>query len=143
METTPQQQRVAQRATGQSLVEFAMVIGILLMLIFALVNIGQLLLANYTVNQAARAAAHQAAISGAQQSAVDGAASLVMDAGVGTSFRQTQVEMVCGGACRRYDQVTIRVRFEEQFWAQLPLFDRFAVEAVATRALELDRQGTP
>ena len=49
------------RATGQSLVEFALVIPIFLLILFGLIDMGRAVYSNNTVGQAAREAARLAA----------------------------------------------------------------------------------
>jgi Flp pilus assembly protein TadG len=130
------------RRRGQALVELTLVIGLFLLLILGLVNVGQILLANYTVSQAARAAAHQAAIAGGASEAAEAAADQVLDAGVGTRASEGAVVTVCEQSpCRRYDPVTVTVSYQSTFWAPLPpLFTDFGISAVATRAAERDQQ---
>lgn len=127
--------------SGQALVEMVIVLGVLLTLILGLICVGQILLANYTVNQAARAAAHQAAIEGGSADAAVAAAEQVIDAGVGTEVTGAQVEVRCAEPCRRYAPVTVNVVYRGSFWAPLPpLFTEFTVRATATRAAERDTQ---
>ena len=132
----------ANRRRGQALIELMVALPVLLMLVLGMVSIGQLLLANYAVNQAARAAAHQAAIAGGAPEAAHSAAANVLDAGVGTSAEQAEVAISCARKpCRRYDPIAVRVVYRGDFWAPLPpLFTSFAVEAAATRAAERDQQ---
>lgn len=131
-----------RRRRGQAVVEFTIVIGLFLLLILGLVCVGQILLANYTVNQAARAAAHQAAIEGGAPAAAYSAAAQVLDAGVGTRAADATVAVSCASdPCRRYDPVTVSVDYAGAFWTPLPpLFTEFAVHAAATRAAERDQQ---
>ncbi|NJN14852.1 MAG: pilus assembly protein [Oscillochloris sp.] len=130
-----------RREHGQALVEFLIVLPVLLLLILGLVAIGQLLLANYTVNQAARAAAHQAAIAGGAPDAAYLAAENVLNAGVGTSYREATISVACERTpCRRYDAITVQVAYAGAFWTPLPGFERFSVNASATRAAERDQQ---
>lgn len=130
------------RRRGQAMVEFTVVIGLFLLLVLGLTCVGQLLLANYTVSQAARAAAHQAAIEGGAPAAAFDAAAQVLDAGVGTAATDASVRVVCAGdPCRRYDPVTVTVDYTGGFWTPLPpLFTEFTVRAAATRAAERDQQ---
>ncbi|HMQ30880.1 MAG TPA: TadE/TadG family type IV pilus assembly protein [Chloroflexaceae bacterium] len=130
------------RRRGQAMVEFAIVIGLFLMLILGLTCVGQILLANYAVSQAARAAAHQAAIAGGAPEAAFDAAAQVLDAGVGTRAADARVEVACASdPCRRYDPVTVTVDYAGAFWTPLPpLFTGFSVQAAATRAAERDQQ---
>lgn len=131
----------AGRRRGQAIVEFVVVLGVFLTLILGLVCVGQVLLANYTVSQAARAAAHQAAIAGGAAAPAHSAANAVIDAGVGTEAARATVEVSCPAPCRRYDPVTVRIVYRGGFWAPLPpLFTDFTVRATATRAAERDQQ---
>lgn len=134
--------RRAPHAPGQALVELAIALPVLLLLLLGLVGIGQVLLANYTVSQASRAAAHQAAIAGGEPEAAYAAAASVLDAGVGTSSDHAAVEVRCARSpCRRYDAVEVAVRYSGDFWLPVPpLLTRFTVQALATRAAERDHQ---
>lgn len=134
--------QTAPRQPGQALVEFLLVVPILLLLVLGLTCVGQILLANYTVSQAARAAAHQAAIAGGEPDAAYTTAEQVIDAGVGTSYRDAAVTVRCERApCRRYDPVAVVIVYRSGFWAPLPpLFTNFTVRAEATRAAERDQQ---
>lgn len=127
---------------GQALVEFLLVIPILLMLLLGLVDVGQILLANYTVSQAARASAHQAALAGGDDGAATQTAGDVLDGGVGTAAADATVTVRCPRTpCRRYDPVTVAVTYQGTFWAPIPgLFDTFTARASATRAAERDAQ---
>ncbi|NTU80089.1 MAG: pilus assembly protein [Chloroflexales bacterium] len=131
-----------RRARGQAVVEFVIVLGVFLALILGLVCVGQILLANYTVSQAARAAAHQAAIEGGAPRAAYDAAAQVLDAGVGTAASDASVAVACDSdPCRRYDPITVTIAYTSTFWAPLPpLFTEFSVSAEATRAAERDQQ---
>lgn len=131
-----------RRQRGQALVEFLMVLSVLLLILFGLIDVGQILLANYTVNQAARAAAHQAALVGGEASAAQQTAADVIDSGVGTYADRMTVTVTCTRTpCRRYDPITVSIGYADAFWTPLPpLFDRFTVQATATRAAERDAQ---
>ncbi|MGQ9925609.1 MAG: TadE/TadG family type IV pilus assembly protein [Chloroflexaceae bacterium] len=132
-----------QRIRGQALVETLLVLPILLLLVIGLIGLGQILLANYTVTQAARAAAHQAAIAGggpAGETAARTTAQQVIAAGVGMEPEQAQIAVTCVAPCRRYAPITITVRYQGEFWAPLPpLFTAFEVWAEAVRAAERDQ----
>lgn len=146
--------RVRAKERGQAVVEFLIVIGVFLMLIFGLTCVGQILLANYTVNQAARAAAHQAAIEGGEPESARFAAKTAISAGVGTDFDKATVEVTCrepsgnpavpgpqAAVCRRYYPISVSITYTDEFWAPLPpLFTGFTVKADATRAAERDQQ---
>lgn len=131
----------AGRRRGQAMVEFTLVIGLFLLLILGLACVGQILLANYAVSQAARAAAHQAAIEGGSPAAAYYAAAQVLDAGVGTEAAGARVSVSCASdPCRRYDPITVSVDYTGAFWTPLPpLFTEFTVRADATRAAERDQ----
>lgn len=129
------------RARGQAVVELVIALPVLLLLILGLVTIGQYLLANYTVHQAARAAAHQAALAGGDAEAAHQAADQVIAAGVGTRPEHAEVAVRCRRSpCRRYDPITVAVTYAGRFWTPLPGFTTFTVAAEATRAAERDQQ---
>ncbi|MFQ3661966.1 MAG: TadE/TadG family type IV pilus assembly protein [Chloroflexaceae bacterium] len=132
-----------QRTRGQSLVETLLALPILLLLVLGLIGSGQILLANYTVTQAARAAAHQAAIAGGGttgEAAARTTAQQVIAAGVGMEPHHAQVAVTCAAPCRRYAPITVTVRYQGEFWAPLPpLFTAFEVRAEAVRAAERDQ----
>jgi hypothetical protein len=135
------QAAIRSRVGGQALVELTLVLGVLLMLILGLVCVGQILLANYTISQAARAAAHQAAIQGGEAEEALIAARSAIDSGVGTSAEAAAIAIECASPCRRYDPVTVTILYRGAFWAPLPpLFTEFSVRATATRAAERDVQ---
>lgn len=136
-----------RRARGQGLVELAISVGLLMLLVMGLMNLGQLLLANYTVSQAARAAAHQAAITGgglntlgAAQAAADTAVAQVLSGGVGMRGGEHRVTVTCEAPCRRYSPMTVAVTFEQRYLAPVLALERFRIEATATRASERDAQ---
>lgn len=134
--------RTSARERGQALVEMVLTLPVLLLLLLGLICVGQILLANYTMNQAARAAAHQAAIEGGAPEAAYAAAQQVIDAGVGTAYDAAEVEVRCARTpCRRYDAVEVQISYTGAFWAPLPpIFTEFSVGASATRAAERDQQ---
>jgi Flp pilus assembly protein TadG len=127
---------------GQALVEFMMVLPILLLLVLGLVGVGQVLLASYTVNQAARVGAHQGALAGGAAAAASSAAEDVINAGVGTDAENAIIAVTCTRTpCRRYDPITVQVSYASELWVPVPgLMDRFSVRAEATRAAERDSQ---
>ena len=131
----------SRKAPGQALVELMVVLGVLLTLILGMVCVGQILLANYTLSQAARAAAHQAAIAGGAPDVAVLAARNVIDGGVGTRAADATITVSCDQPCRRYAPVTVSIVYSGAFWAPLPpLFTEFTVRATATRAAERDTQ---
>src|SRR5215217_5038367 len=94
---------------GQSLVEFALVLGVLLMLILGGIDTIQILMTQYSVNQAVRAAAHQAALIGgpdgssgnvatsakSAQNTIAKTAELVLDSGMTTSAGKATITVTC------------------------------------------------
>lgn len=129
---------------GQALIETVLTLPILLLLMFGLIGLGQVLLANYTVIQAARAAAHQAAIAGGGRMGETMAwqtAQQVIAAGVGMDPGRAQIEVACDPPCRRYAPITVTVHYRGTYWAPLPpLFTDFTVSARTVRAAERDQQ---
>ena len=90
------------RRPGQAVVEMLIVLPVLLLLVLGLVVVGQLLLANYTINQAARAA-HQAALAGGEADAAYTAAENVISGGVGTNPANADISVDCARTpCRRW-----------------------------------------
>ncbi len=137
--TLPPRRRT--RRPGQALVEMVIVLPVLLLVILGLVSVGQLLLANYTINQAARAAAHQAALAGGTPAAAYATAADVIDSGIGTRSAAAQISATCDRTpCRRYDAVTVQINYSGAFWTPLPGFNSFQISASATRAAERDQQ---
>jgi Flp pilus assembly protein TadG len=150
------QPRVRVKERGQAVVEFLIVIGVFILLIFGLTCVGQILLANYTVNQAARAAAHEAAIEGGEPESAKIAAQSAINAGVGMEYSNDSaaVEVTCrkpstdpnvqgpkADVCRRYYPISVNITYKGAFWTPLPpLFTSFTVKADATRAAERDQQ---
>jgi Flp pilus assembly protein TadG len=151
-----------QRRAGQSLVEFALVLGVLLLLILGGIDAFQILMTQYTVNQAVRASAHQAALVGgpdgsggnvatsAQQpeNSIARTAQLVLDSGMTTRADNATITVVCtdpqSGAprnpCRRYDAVTVRIQYLDELWAPIAMFDKARADLKTTRAAEKDQQ---
>ena len=129
-----------RRTPGQALIEFLLVIPILLLLLFGLIDVGQALLANYTVNQAARSAAHVAAIGGGDEAAATQTVRDVISGGVGMSSARAVVRVTCPHTpCRRYDPITVTIDYTDAFWTPV-LAASFTVHATATRASERDAQ---
>jgi Flp pilus assembly protein TadG len=119
-----------------------MVLPLMLLLLLGLVGVGQVLLANYTVNQAARVGAHQGALAGGMTTAASSAAEDVINSGVGTDASGASIAVSCTRTpCRRYDPITVQVLYSGDLWVPVPgLMDRFTVQAEATRAAERDSQ---
>ncbi|WP_129632699.1 TadE/TadG family type IV pilus assembly protein [Candidatus Oscillochloris fontis] len=140
--TLPPRRVSHARRRGQALIEFMLVLPIMLLLLLGLIGVGQILLANYTINQAARVAAHQGALSGGMSNAALSAAEQVIATGVGTETQNAQITVQCSRTpCRRYDPITVQVDYRGVLWVPLPgLLEQFHVQAVATRAAERDSQ---
>jgi hypothetical protein len=142
---------------GQARTEMSLVIMILLLLVFGAISTLQIMMAQYTVAQAARAAAHQAALLGGPDgpdgnlAEVSGriaeTARLILDGGLGTSAAHASIQVACRDAegrtparCRRYDAITVRIRYEDELWAPIGVLDRVRADVSATRAAEQDQQ---
>ncbi|RMD75659.1 MAG: pilus assembly protein [Chloroflexi bacterium] len=132
------------RKKGQTLIEMALALPILLTLVVGLFSVGQLLLTHYAVNQAARAAAHQAALTGGDRTATETAARQALAGSAWVTPSNSEVVIACPRRpCRRYDPITVEVRYRAALWipiALLPFGDELVVRASATRAAERDQQ---
>ncbi len=131
-------------APGQALVEMTLALGVLILLIFGSICAVQWAMASYSVTQAARAAAHQAALLGGDdgpQGTVVAAARQALAGGIGMRSERATVVVTCATTpCRRYTLITVRVRYEDGFWAPIGPFSELRTEATATRAAERDQQ---
>lgn len=147
---------------GQSLVEFALVLGVLLLLILGGIDTVQILMTQYSVSQAVRAAAHQAALIGGPdgssgnvatsaqsvQNTIAKTAALVLNSGMTTSADKATITVICTnpqtGAvrtpCRRYDAVQVRIQYLDAVWAPIAMFDTVRADHRTTRAAEKDQQ---
>jgi Flp pilus assembly protein TadG len=147
---------------GQSLVEFALVLGVLLLIILGGIDAVQILMTQYTVNQAVRASAHQAALIGgpdgssgniataaqAPENSIAKTAQLVLDSGMTTNAEKATITVTCTnpqtGAvrnpCRRYDAVEVRIQYLDEVWAPIAMFDKVRADIRTTRAAEKDQQ---
>ena len=121
---------------GQSLVELALVLPILLGLVFGAVAVLQVLLTHYTVEQAARAAAHQAAIDGDWSTQARTTAGVALDSAPWTRGGARTITGGCGGACRRYSPITVTVSYRDRLWAPIPFLGDVRATATAVRAAE-------
>lgn len=145
------------RQPGQAMAELSMVLMILLLLVFGAISTLQILMAQYTVAQATRAAAHQAALLGGPDGPggnladapgrVAEAARLILNGGMGTSAARATINVICrdgnGNAltrCRRYDAITVHISYEDELWAPIGVLDRVRADMRATRAAEQDQQ---
>jgi Flp pilus assembly protein TadG len=150
------------RRPGQSLVEFALVLGVLLLIILGGIDAVQILMTQYTVNQAVRASAHQAALIGGPdgssgnvatsaqtpQNTIAKTAQLVLNSGMTTNADKATITVICTnpqtGAtrnpCRRYDAVEVRIQYLDEVWAPIAMFDKVRADMRTTRAAEKDQQ---
>lgn len=137
-------ERSTRRTGGQSLVEFALVIGLLLFIVCAAFDAFQVVLTQATVADAASAAAHQAALLGGDDGPggmVEQAAQRVLAGGLTTGSGDAVVSVRCEEPCQRYQPIHVRVRFEDARW--FPIFSaRLQIEREAVRASEKDRSAT-
>jgi|GEM_PF-2745916 len=130
---------------GQSLVEFALVLPVLLLVILGGVAALQITMAKYTVAQAARAAAHQAALIGSNDPEVKSLAQELLDGGFGTSSKRQDgtdqsITVICppSGTCRRYQPIQVTITYKDKVWVPIGPFDEFEFTVTATRASEND-----
>lgn len=134
----------ARHTDGQSLVEFALVISLLLFIVCAAFDAFQVVLTQVTVADAASAAAHQAALLGGDDGPgglVEQAARRVIADGITTGSGNAVVSVRCAEPCQRYQAITVQVRFEDVRW--FPIFSsRLQIEREAVRASEKDRSTT-
>ncbi len=127
------------RRPGQSLVELALTLLILLTLIFGGIDGIQIAMAHYAVGQAARAAAHQAALDGGPSPATDAVARLILDRSMSTSASRATITTTCATPCQRFSPVTVEITYRDAVWAPLwPGGSTFTVQKAATRATEKD-----
>lgn len=136
--------RSIRHTGGQSLVEFALVIGLLLFIVCAAFDAFQVVMTQATVADAASAAAHQAALIGGDDGpdgAVVHAAQAVLASGLTTQHGTTTVSVWCEPPCQRYQPIHVRVQFTDARWFPI-MSDRLLVERQAVRASEMDRSTT-
>ena len=149
-----QKTRACQRVRGQAMVEMTLVIGILLLVILGGLDGLQIMMTQYTVSQAVRAAAHQAALIGGpdgQNGAWgDGAhpsgtvadtARVILDSGMVTDSSKATITVSCARTpCRRYDAITVRITYQDAIWAPIGPFQVAHADLSATRLAEKDSQ---
>lgn len=137
-------QRYRACSPGQGLVETALTLMVLLLLIFGAICAFQIIMTQYTVTQAARAAAHQAALVGGddgEQGSVRRIAATVLDSGIATHAQQAQISITCATQpCRRYEAITVRIRYDDELWTPIGPFTRVRADVSATRTAEKDQQ---
>ena len=143
------------RAHGQALVEMALAMGVLLLFVLGGLDCLQLLMTNYTVSQAVRAAAHQAALIGGPDGqngswgalphpsgTVAETARVILDSGMVTTSANATITVTCTGTpCRRYDPISVRIQYKDDVWAPFPgVFREVTADLSAVRLAEKDRQ---
>ena len=147
---------VARRRTrGQAMVEIALVMAILLMVILGGIDGLQILMTQYTVNQAVRASAHQAALIGGPDGSngslrtsgahatgtVADTARVILDSGMMTEASNATITVTCTRTpCRRYDAITVRITYQADIWAPIGPFKLVKADHSATRLAEKDDQ---
>jgi len=133
--SSPRPSAARQRTRGQALVEMALVIGIVLLVILGGLDGLQVLMTQYTVNQAVRASAHQAALIGGP----DGSNGSLRTSG--THADNASITVACArNPCRRYDAITVRITYQTGIWAPIGPFKLVKADLKATRLAEKDRQ---
>lgn len=124
---------------GQSLVELALCLLILLGIIFGGIDGMQITMAHYAVGQAVRAAVHQAALDGGPSPAVNDVATLILDTSMSTDASKAMIVTTCATPCDRFSPVTVEIAYQDQVWAPLwPGGATFTVRKAATRTTEKD-----
>ena len=142
-------------ARGQALIETALVAPVMLALILGALVVGQLLNSSFTLQHALRAAAEQAALSGGDALSSEQAALAVLAGGIGMSARvitstgsdasasRATVTVSCAQTpCRRYDEVTVELRYRDTYWVPLgwmALGEDYEMLVRATRLAEQDQ----
>jgi Flp pilus assembly protein TadG len=140
---------------GQAMVEMALVLAILLLLILGGIDGLQILMTQYTVNQAVRASAHQAALIGGPDGAngslktsgahatgtIADTARTILNSGMVTSANNAAITVACArNPCRRYDSITVQITYQAGIWAPIGPFKLVTADLKATRLAEKDRQ---
>ncbi|HMO56345.1 MAG TPA: pilus assembly protein [Roseiflexaceae bacterium] len=133
-----------RRYSGQAMVEMSVVLVLLTTLIFGAVSALQILMAKYTLAQAARVAAHQAALIGGDdgpEGTVTALARDVIDSGMGTRSERATISISCSSdPCRRYESITVSIGYRDELWVPIGPFAEVVAHASATRAAERDQQ---
>lgn len=145
-----------RRERGQALVENALTLTILLMIILCGIAAIQTVGVHYAVGQAVRVAVHQAALRGSTggleygraysladaRGPVAEAARLALQGSVFARPEEAQIIARCAtDPCRRYQEITVEIRYEGSAWAPMPpFFERISARRSATRIAEQDSQ---
>jgi hypothetical protein len=138
------------------MVEMAIALGVLLLIILGAIDAIQIMMTQYAVNQAARAAAHQSALVGGldSTSALNGAnvktapgsvaqaARLILDGSMTTKSDKAKITVTCSPSpCRRYAAITVRLTYQDALWVPFGPFKLINADQTSTRAAEQDQQG--
>ncbi len=140
---------------GQSVVETAVVLSLLLFILFGSLCLWQHMMTRYTVAQAARAAAFTAATRGGADGialntpldlqtvnpahgAVAGAARTVIQHGMTTRHGQATLTIRCPHGCTRNAPVVVEITYQEGYWAPVPMLPGIDLTLTASRPLERD-----
>jgi Flp pilus assembly protein TadG len=150
---------INNKRAGQALVETALTFLILSVVIFGGISAMQILTVQYTVSQAVRTAAHEAALMGSTgglerghvytldqaPGPVAAAARNVLMGGIFTTdLTKATITAACAAApCRRYSPITVRVQYQDDVIAPVPMLTHFSADRTATRASEQDQQVEP
>jgi hypothetical protein len=128
---------------------------ILLMIILGGIDGLQILMTQYTVNQAVRASAHQAALIGGPDGSngslrtsgahatgtVADTARVILDSGMMTEASNATITVTCTRTpCRRYDPITVGITYQADIWAPIGPFKLVKADHSATRLAEKDEQ---
>ena len=143
-------------ASGQAVVEMALVLMLLLTLIFGAIDVLQNLNVQYTISQSVRTAAHEAALIGSSGGLKHGQAYVLKDApgpvaaaarnvlagGIfTTNLSKATLTVACASnPCRRYSPITVRIQYADDYLTPLPMLNRLIVDRTATRTSEKDQQ---
>lgn len=134
---------MARAKHGQALTEMALVLPVMLSVIIAALTVGQLLLSSMTVQHALRAAVQQAALSGGDRFSTEQAARAVLAGGIGMQQGSATLNISCAVTpCRRYDEVTVGLRYTDRYWLPIGIFalnEEYVLEGQATRLVERDQ----
>jgi Tfp pilus assembly protein PilV len=150
---------INNKRAGQALVEMALTFLILSVVIFGGISAMQVLTVQYTVSQAVRTAAHEAALIGSTgglergrvyaldqaPGPVAAAARNVLIGGIFTTdLTKATITAACAAnPCRRYSPITVRVQYQDDVIAPVPMLTHVSADRTATRASEQDQQIGP
>jgi Flp pilus assembly protein TadG len=132
---------IHRQHAGQALVEFAMVVGLLLYIIFAGFAYYQIIWSAQTVMDAANTAAHYAALIGGDDGEVAQEARDVLEEGLSTSATYATVTVTCARPCQRYAEIAVTVIYDAPIWVWIPgVPQRVQATFTATRLSEKDQE---